>query len=63
MANTLRRSRGAVEPAEVGASGNELKLWRGAVEPNYVPPPPGVPGGSGRTGPGLTFGKFGKLGA
>ena len=31
--NTYKRWRGAVEPAETGASGNEYKRWRGAVEP------------------------------
>lgn len=31
--NTTYIWRGAVEPAEAGASGNEIQLWRGAVEP------------------------------
>lgn len=31
--NVYKRWRGAVEPAESGASGNEYKVWRGAVEP------------------------------
>ena len=35
--NTSSMWRGAVEPAETGASGNEIQLWRGAVEPLYVP--------------------------
>ena len=33
MANTALLWRGAVEPAESGASGNEYKAWKGAVEP------------------------------
>lgn len=33
VANTIKQWRGAVEPAELSASGNEIKLWRGAVEP------------------------------
>ena len=32
--NELKLWRGAVEPAETGASGNEIRLWRGAVEPS-----------------------------
>lgn len=31
--NPLKLWRGAVEPAETGASGNEFQSWRGAVEP------------------------------
>ena len=31
--NVMRLWRGAIEPAEVGASGNEYQAWRGAVEP------------------------------
>lgn len=34
--NEYKRWRGAVEPAEVGASGNQFKAWRGAVEPAFV---------------------------
>ena len=33
MANVAELWRGAVEPAEVGASGNEVQAYRGAVEP------------------------------
>ena len=36
MANTLRKWKGAVQPAESGASGNELRLWKGAVQPAHV---------------------------
>jgi len=63
MANINRKWRGAVQPAAVSPSGNENKRWRGAIEPVGVVPSPGAPSGSGRTGPGLTYGKFGKLGA
>lgn len=62
MANVLKLYKGAVQPAETGASGNEIKLYKGAVEPAYVAPA----GGSGtdtRTGPSLSFGSMGKLGA
>ena len=40
--NTYKRWRGAVEPAETGASGNEFKRWRGAVEPAGSSFPVGV---------------------
>lgn len=33
LSNTIRLWRGAVEPAEVDASGNEVQAWKGAVEP------------------------------
>ena len=33
MANTILLWRGAVEPAESSASGNEYQAWKGAVEP------------------------------
>ena len=33
MSNVFERWRGAVEPAETNASGNEFQSWRGAVEP------------------------------
>ena len=33
MANTYKRWKGAVEPAETAPSGNEYKAWKGAVEP------------------------------
>ena len=33
MANTYKKWKGAVEPAESSPSGNEYKAWRGAVEP------------------------------
>jgi len=64
MANVNRRWRGAVQPAgdPLVATGNENKLWRGAVEPAYVPPAPGVSDGK-KTGPSLSFGSMGKMGA
>lgn len=42
--------RGAVEPAETSASGNEYKAWGGAVEPAYVAPivPPSKRGSSSK---------------
>jgi len=61
MANTNYIWRGAVQPAETGASGNEIKLWRGAVEPTGIIPP-GISDGK-KTGPALTFGSMGKMGA
>ena len=36
MANTVLLWKGAVEPAESSASGNEYKAWKGAVEPAGV---------------------------
>ncbi len=33
MANTYKRWKGAVEPAETSPAGNEYKRWKGAVEP------------------------------
>ncbi len=36
MANVVLLWKGAVEPAEQGASGNEVKAWKGAVEPAGV---------------------------
>ncbi len=33
MSNVVRLWKGAVEPAEVAASGNEIRAWKGAVEP------------------------------
>ena len=35
--NEIREWKGAVEPAEAGASGNEIRLWKGAVEPAHTP--------------------------
>ena len=61
MANTRKRWRGAVEPAETSPSGNEHKAWRGAVEPTGIIPP-GISDGK-KTGPALTFGSMGKMGA
>lgn len=34
--NTNKLWRGAIEPASIGATGNEYKAWRGAVEPAVV---------------------------
>jgi len=33
MANTYKRWKGAVEPAETSPSGNAFERWKGAVEP------------------------------
>jgi hypothetical protein len=60
VANVRKRWRGAVEPAETGASGNEYKRWRGAVEPQFIATTSGV---GGKTGPSLAFGGFGKMGS
>jgi len=61
MAVEFKRWKGAVEPAETSPSANEFKRWKGAVEPAYVAPP--MSGGEAKTGPGLSFGVFGKVGA
>ena len=61
MASLIKLWKGAVEPAETGASGNEIKAWKGAVEPAFVTAA-GVGDGK-KTGPSLSFGSFGKMGA
>ena len=63
MANTILLWKGAVEPAETSPAGNEMKMWKGAVEPvGAAVTPPGVSDGK-KTGPALTFGSMGKMGA
>jgi len=61
MANEIRKAKGAVQIG-LSVSGNVVELHKGAVQ-TIVIVPPGGPSGSGRTGPGLTYGKFGKMGA
>ncbi len=36
MSNVVFMWKGAVQPAETGASGNEVRLWKGAVQPAAV---------------------------
>jgi len=34
VANTVKLSKGAVEPAAVSPAGNAMQAWKGAVEPS-----------------------------
>ena len=61
MATPLKLWKGAVQPATSGAANLDLKLWKGAIQPAYVAPAGGA--GDGRSGPGLSFGSMGKMGA
>jgi hypothetical protein len=45
--NTIKVWKGAVQPAETGASGNEIKLWKGAIEPAAPTPTPSMGGDYG----------------
>lgn len=59
--NVLSLYRGAVEPSDASPGGNQLALWRGAVQP--AAGGGGGGGGQAKSGPGLSFGMIGKLGA
>lgn len=47
MANVIQLWKGAVEPAESGASGNEIQAWKGAVEPAAAIVVPSTPSSRG----------------
>ena len=61
MALLTYQWKGAVQPAEAGVTSVLVdKSWKGAIEPAGVV---AAASSGGRSGPGLSFGSMGKMGA